>query len=91
MSKKVVYFICNNKNINGHVSNLVLDKVKEIPNEEIHKSIENKIENPQLDCGNYVHGTCFIEFINEELNNNRFPIMCLICKRNKRRSAYLLC
>ena len=46
--------------------------------------VGNKIENPLLECGNYVHGECFIEYINEELNNNRFPIMCLICKRNKR-------
>ena len=29
MNKKVVYFICNNKEFNGHVSNIVLDMLKE--------------------------------------------------------------
>ena len=71
----------------------LLDSINIISNKEgrintciicTEEFVENKIENPKLDCGNYVHGTCFIEYINEELNNNRFPIRCLICTKNKR-------
>ena len=35
---------------------------------------QNEKENPLLECKNYIHGICFIEYITEELNNNHFPI-----------------
>ena len=45
---------------------------------------QNEKENPLLECKNYIHGICFIEYITEELNNNHFPIKCPFCKDNKR-------
>jgi hypothetical protein len=33
--------------------------------------------NPEImECKKHVHGQCFINYIEEELNNNRFPIRC---------------
>ena len=41
---------------------------------------ENGGINPQIsECKKYVHGKCFIKYIEEELNNNRFPIRCPLC------------
>ena len=45
---------------------------------------QNEIVNPKLECNNYIHGKCFSNYIEEELNNNRFPIRCPICQNNKR-------
>ena len=45
---------------------------------------ENEAVNPKLECNNHVHGKCFINYIQEELNNNRFPIRCPICQNNNR-------
>ena len=48
------------------------------------KFVENEISNPKLECGNYIHGQCFIKYINAELNNNHFPINCPLCTENKK-------
>ena len=41
---------------------------------------ENDIINPQImECKKYVHGKCLINYVEEELNNNRFPIRCPLC------------
>ena len=41
---------------------------------------ENDIMNPEIfECQKHIHGKCFIEYIEEELNNNRFPIRCPLC------------
>ena len=46
---------------------------------------ENGIINPQImECKNYIHGKCFINYIEEELNNNRFPIRCPLCTNQAR-------
>ena len=45
---------------------------------------QNQIVNPKLECNNYIHGKCFSNYIEEELNNNHFPIRCPICQNNKR-------
>ena len=45
---------------------------------------QNEITNPQLECKNHIHGKCFSNYIEEELNNNRFPIRCPICQNNQR-------
>jgi len=46
---------------------------------------ENGIINPQImECKNYIHGKCFINYIEEELNNNRFPIRCPLCTNKAR-------
>ncbi len=46
---------------------------------------ENGIVNPQImECKKYVHGKCFIDYIEEELNNNRFPIRCPLCPGNEK-------
>ena len=46
---------------------------------------ENGVVNPQImECKKYVHGKCFINYIEEELNNNRFPIRCPLCPGNEK-------
>ena len=46
---------------------------------------ENGIVNPQImECKKYVHGKCFLDYIKEELNNNRFPIRCPLCPGNEK-------
>ena len=41
---------------------------------------ENDIMNPEImECKKHVHGSCFINYIEEELNNNRFPIRYPLC------------
>ena len=45
---------------------------------------QNEITNPELECKNHIHGKCFVNYIEEELNNNRFPIRCPICTNNQR-------
>ena len=41
---------------------------------------ENDIINPQImECKKYIHGKCLINYVKEELNNNRFPIRCPLC------------
>ena len=45
---------------------------------------QNEITNPELECKNHIHGKCFSNYIEEELNNNRFPIRCPICQNNQR-------
>ena len=46
---------------------------------------ENDLMNPLLmECNKHVHGKCFIDYIEEELNNNRFPIKCPLCAGNER-------
>ena len=42
-----------------------------------------EIVNPKLECLKYIHGSCFIDYIEEELNNNRFPIKCPFCQNEK--------
>ena len=45
---------------------------------------ENGIENPKLDCNQYVHSKCFIKYITSELNSNHFPIRCPLCTNENR-------
>jgi len=46
---------------------------------------ENDIMNPEImECKKHVHGQCFINYIEEELNNNRFPIRCPLCVGKER-------
>ena len=45
---------------------------------------QNEITNPELECKNHIHGKCFVNYIEEELNNRRFPIRCPICPKNQR-------
>ena len=46
---------------------------------------ENDFMNPLIiECKKHVHGTCFVKYIEEELNNNRFPIKCPLCAGNER-------
>ena len=46
---------------------------------------ENDFMNPLIiECNKYVHGKCFVNYIEEELNNNRFPIKCPLCAGNER-------
>lgn len=46
---------------------------------------ENDFMNPLItECNKYIHGTCFVNYIEEELNNNRFPIKCPLCVGNER-------
>ena len=46
---------------------------------------ENDIMNPEImECKKHVHGQCFINYIEEELNNNRFPIRCPLCTGKER-------
>ena len=46
---------------------------------------ENDIMNPLIiECKKHVHGKCFVNYIEEELNNNRFPIKCPLCAGNQR-------
>ena len=46
---------------------------------------ENDFMNPLIiECKKHVHGTCFVNYIEEELNNNRFPIKCPLCTGNER-------
>jgi len=46
---------------------------------------ENDIMNPEImECKKHVHGNCFINYIEEELNNNRFPIRCPLCAGKER-------
>ena len=40
---------------------------------------EDEIINPLLDCFKHVHGKCFANYIEHELNNNKFPIKCPLC------------
>ena len=64
------------------------EKMKE-ENQQLKKEVcifcmedfeENDIINPQImECKKYVHGKCFIDYIEVELNNNRFPIRCPLC------------
>ena len=44
----------------------------------------NEIVNPKLECNKHIHGKCFATYIEEELNNNRFPIKCPICQKEDR-------
>lgn len=45
---------------------------------------QNGKENPQLECKYNFHGICFIQYINEQLNNNHLPIKCPFCKGDKK-------
>jgi len=46
---------------------------------------ENDIMNPEImECKKHVHGSCFINYIEEELNNNRIPIRCPLCAGKER-------
>ena len=46
---------------------------------------ENDFMNPLImECKKHVHGKCFVDYIEEELNNNRFPIKCPLCAGNER-------
>ena len=46
---------------------------------------ENDIMNPEImECKKHAHGSCFINYIEEELNNNRFPIRCPLCAGKER-------
>ena len=46
---------------------------------------ENDLMNPLLmEWNKHIHGKCFIDYIEEELNNNRFPIKCPLCAGNER-------
>jgi len=33
-------------------------------------------QNPNLDCGCIIHGTCFLEYVGTEVNSNKIPINC---------------
>ena len=71
-----------------------LDNKHKEEKKEVKKSVcifcteefeENNIINPQItECKKFVHGKCFIDYIGEELNNNRFPIRCPLCPPNER-------
>ena len=50
----------------------------------IEDFIQNPIINPLLECGKFIHGECFINYIDKELNNNHFPIRCPFCTENNR-------
>ena len=46
---------------------------------------ENDFMNPLImECKKHVHGKCFVHYIEEELNNKRFPIKCPLCAGNER-------
>ena len=45
---------------------------------------KNEIANPILECKKYFHGKCFINYIDEELNNNHFPIRCPFCTSDEK-------
>ena len=41
---------------------------------------ENKDINPEIiECKKIIHGKCFIDYIERELNINNFPIKCPLC------------
>ena len=50
----------------------------------IEDFVQNPIINPLLECGKFIHGECFINYIDKELNNNHFPIRCPFCTENDR-------
>ena len=50
----------------------------------IEDFVQNPIINPLLECGKFIHGECFINYIDKELNNNHFPIRCPFCTENNR-------
>ena len=45
---------------------------------------KNEIINPQIGCNNYFHGKCFVRYIEEQLNNNYFPIRCPFCENDNK-------
>jgi hypothetical protein len=45
---------------------------------------ENEITNPLLECNQHIHGNCFVNYIESELNSNKFPIQCPFCQKEER-------
>ena len=67
------------------INNSIYERLKMvICNFCIEEYDENQIVNPILECNNHVHGECFANYIEAELNVNHFPIKCPICPNDKR-------
>ena len=44
---------------------------------------EDEITNPLLECYNHIHGKCLANYVEHELNNNKFPIKCPLCPKEQ--------
>ena len=84
----------NIKNVDNEKGNKINDNkniIKEVKKQKLSTCIfcieefdEDEIVNPQLECNKHIHGKCFAEYIENELNNNHFPIKCPLCSNKER-------
>ena len=84
----------NIKNVDNENGNKINDNnniIKEVKKQKLSTCIfcieefdEDEIVNPQLECNKHVHGKCFADYIENELNNNHFPIKCPLCSDKER-------
>ena len=84
-----INLINNIKSVDNEKGNKINDNnniIKEVKKQKVSTCIfcieefdEDEIINPQLECNKHVHGKCFADYIENELNNNHFPIKCPLC------------
>ena len=84
----------NIKNVSNEKENKINDNnniIKEVKKQKVSTCIfcieefdEDEIVNPLLECNKHVHGKCFADYIENELNNNHFPIKCPLCTNKER-------
>ena len=82
-------------NKENKIINKKLKKNKKIKNESeekmevstcifcIEEFNEDEITNPLLGCYNQIHGKCLTNYVEPELNNNKFPIKCPLCPKEQ--------
>jgi len=84
----------NIKSVDNEKGNKINDNnniIKEAKKQKVSTCIfcieefdEDEIVNPLLECNKHVHGKCFADYIENELNNNHFPIKCPLCSNKER-------
>ena len=89
-----INLINNIKSVDNEKGNKINDNnniIKEVKKQKVSTCIfcieefdEDEIINPQLECNKHVHGKCFADYIENELNNNHFPIKCPLCSDKER-------
>ena len=77
-----------NNDKNNINKNIIKKKDEEKPKTStcifcIEEFNEDEIVNPILECFNHIHGRCFANYIEHELNNNKFPIKCPLCPKEQ--------
>ena len=71
----------SNKNVNINKINIINEQEKNFSTCIfcVEDFDESEVTNPLLDCAKHIHGKCLSNYIEHELNNNKFPIKCPLC------------